>query len=177
MHSPVGRAVRWSLVVSVAFAGALLTLPTTAAAQGSGAISGRVTDSTRNGIAASLNIVGSLRLGVSASQDGFYTLQGVPAGAARVVARFLGFRSDTFSVTVTAGATVTHDVVMHPVSTALEPVTVQSPRMNETTAGALQEQQTADNIIGDVRRRDPVASERERRRSTGTDARRHSRTR
>ena len=114
---------------------------------GSGTIAGRVTDSTGNGLAAGLHVVGNLRFSTYASPDGFYAITGVPAGTARVVARFLGFRTDTFSVMVPASGTITHHVVLRTVSRTLEPVTVTSARLNETTAGALQEQKDADNVI------------------------------
>lgn len=113
----------------------------------SGTIAGRVTDSTGTPLAASMSFIGYTHFSVYAGQDGSYAITDLPPGSYRLDAHFPGFKSDTFVVAVGPGQTVSHNVVLHGIGLTLETVVVKSPRLNETVTAALEEQQTADNII------------------------------
>ena len=113
-----------------------------------GTIAGHVTDSAGHQLAgASVAIVGMSRYAGYTGSDGSYVLTGVPAGSYRLAAHFIGFRTDTVSVTIASGQTVTRDIALKAVPTTLNTVVISSPRQNETVAGALQEQKQADNIV------------------------------
>jgi TonB-linked SusC/RagA family outer membrane protein len=94
-----------------------------ARAQATGTIRGTVTDSTnRRGVpGVQVTIAGTTR-GVVTNDNGVYTLTAVPAGAATVRAQRLGYSSQSRSVTVTAGESVTADFELHPVATVLSTV-------------------------------------------------------
>ena len=113
-----------------------------------GTIAGRVTDSAGHQLAgASVVVVGNSRFGGYTGPGGSYVITDIPAGSYRLAAHFIGFRGDTVAVTVTGGQTVTQNIVLKAVPTTLNTVVITSPRLNETTAGALQEQKDADNIM------------------------------
>jgi TonB-dependent receptor len=131
---------------SIALA-AMLAASRMSAQTGTGAIAGTVNDANRRPLSGAIVQVLTPRLGAYAGDDGRYRIERVPAGAVRVVARIPGYVSDTESVTVTADQTVTHDFALRPTSVVLQQVNINSPRMNETKAAALQEQKTADNIV------------------------------
>jgi TonB-dependent receptor len=128
--------------------GMISTSPTTAFTQSpNGTIAGRVVDTSGAPLAADISVIGNSRFGVYAGADGAYAIAELPAGDYRLQAHFIGFKPDTFSVSVTGGQTAYHRVVLHADLNTLKSVVVTSPRMNETTAGALQEQKDADNIV------------------------------
>ena len=136
------------LFALLAAIGGMATAPAMAVAQTqNGTIAGRIVDTAGAPIAASISVLGNARYGVFAAADGAYAIAQLPAGAYRLQAHFIGFKPDTFAVTVTAGQTAYHHVVLHADANTLKSVVVTSPRLNETTAGALQEQKDADNII------------------------------
>jgi TonB-dependent receptor len=133
------------------YLGALLiaALPVSRAdAQGAtGSIAGRIADTARAGLAASLRVLGPGAHGAYADADGAYTIADMPAGGYRVEVRFPGFRTDTFDVSVVAGQTTRHNVVMHPTELRLAKVQVTATGVAETQAYALQVQKTSDNIV------------------------------
>jgi TonB-dependent receptor len=147
MRSFVTRAARCAALVSASALVVLAAAPHKLLAQGSGNIAGRVADSAGHGLPAAVTIVGNTRYGAYAGPDGSYVLTDVPAGSYRLAAHFIGFKGDTVQVTVTSGQTVTAHLALIPVATTLNSVVVTSPRLNETQAGALQEQKDADNIL------------------------------
>jgi hypothetical protein len=97
----------------VALLAGVIVGSTPLAAQGVGTIRGRVVDSTTaQGLPnVSVTIAGT-RFGTQTGPDGGYTIARVPAGAQRLQARRIGYRSGTVDVTVTAGGTVTVDVAL-----------------------------------------------------------------
>src|SRR5271156_5780694 len=90
---------------------ALTAFSTTTAAAQTGSITGRVADSSGTPLAAAVSVVGVGNLGAYAGQDGSYQITNVPGGTHRIVAHYLGFRTDTSEVTVIPGRTVRHNVV------------------------------------------------------------------
>lgn len=127
---------------------AVALAPTLAHTQApTGTIAGRVTDSAGSPLAAAVRVIGGSRYGANAGADGGYVIANLPAGQYQLETRSLGFRTDTFAVAVSSGETIHHHVVLQPISATLKAVVVASPRLNETKAGALEAQRTADNII------------------------------
>ncbi len=86
---------------------------TTAGAQATGTISGRVTDAD-NGqpVSAAQVIVEGTGLGRAVGDDGRYVIPAVPAGSRSVTVRRIGYTQQTRSVTVTENGTVTADFVL-----------------------------------------------------------------
>lgn len=81
--------------------------------QGVGIITGRVVDATNQPLpGATLVLVGTSR-GDAAGPDGRYRIE-VPAGEYTIRASFLGYRSETSSVTLRAGSTQTEDFSLEP---------------------------------------------------------------
>ncbi len=109
-------------IVGLRFVGA----PVDAHAQAqTGTVVGRVTD-TRSGdavAAASVQIEGT-RLGAVTGDDGRYRITNVPAGTRTIVVLRLGFASNRRSVTITAGATLTHEVGLQASAVALDQIVV-----------------------------------------------------
>jgi TonB-dependent receptor len=134
-------------VVYAAVAFALTAASATAARAQAGTISGRIADSAGTPLAASVTLTGASPLGAYAGPDGRFEISGVPAGTHRMITHYLGFLNDTTDITVEAGRTVRHNVVLRQNSRTLSTVVVNSARLNETISGALQEQKDADNII------------------------------
>ena len=145
MPSLVALARRSVLLASGALT--VVAAPSLLGAQGSGVIAGRVADSAGHPLPASVFIVGNTRFGAYAGPDGSYVLSNVPAGSYQVTAHYIGFRTDTVSVMVTAGQTATRDISLRAIATTLSSVLITSPRLNATPATALQEQKEADNIV------------------------------
>jgi TonB-dependent receptor len=144
----VRLSVRSLAIITAAAIGVLATSPATALGQGqSGTVAGHVADSAGAPLAADVSVIGNSRFGVNAGADGAYAIAELPAGSYRLQAHFIGFKPDTFSVAVAAGQTTYHRIVLRPDVNTLKSVLVTSPRLNETTAGALQEQKDADNIV------------------------------
>jgi TonB-dependent receptor len=144
----VRLSVRSVAILASAAIGALTTSAPAAFAQGqSGTVAGHVVDGAGAPLAADITVIGNARFGVNAGADGAYAIPELPAGNYRFQAHFIGFKPDTFSVAVTAGQTTYYRIVLHADVNTLKSVLVTSPRLNETTAGALQEQKDADNIV------------------------------
>ncbi len=137
-----------SIAVVPTGAGVVRLEPKAAAPADNGTITGHVRDSAGRPLAgASVSIVGNLRYGGYTGSDGSYVIPDVPVGSYRLSVHFIGFRTDTVAVSVRGGQTTTSDIALKAVPTTLNTVVITSPRLNETVAGALQEQKQADNIM------------------------------
>jgi TonB-dependent receptor len=113
-----------------------------------GVIMGRVTDTASAPVPSAMIHVLDKPEGAISGNDGRYRIVNVSPGQYSVLVRRQGFVTDTFAVTVVAGQTAEHDVVLHAIPISLQEVVVRaSPRLNETRAAALEKQQKADNII------------------------------
>ena len=140
--------VRSIAIITAVAIGVFAIAPATAIAQGqNGTVAGHVVDSAGAPLAADISVIGNVRFGVNAGADGAYAIAALPAGNYRLQAHFIGFKPDTFSVAVAAGQTTYHRIVLRADVNTLKSVLVTSPRLNETAAGALQEQKDADNIV------------------------------
>ncbi len=106
---------RGKLRIAAFIAGLLLAGPTTAWAQASGRIIGRVLDQTGAvlpGVRIDL-FVNDHELGTTTTdQDGSYRFDNVPAGPAELIGRLLNFSVIRRTVAVTAGQSVTADIAM-----------------------------------------------------------------
>src|SRR5207302_632901 len=86
----------------------------------SGAITGRVTDSTaRAVVGASVRLAGT-PLGTRTREDGSFRIDNVPAGSYALRIRLLGFAPESASVTVTSGATAAAGVRLRPLAVSLQ---------------------------------------------------------
>jgi len=129
MRALVDQCLRRRLLILASLAIATMRfvgVPVDAHAQAQpGIVVGRVTDA-RTGDAvggASLQVEGT-RLGGVTGQDGRYRIVGVPTGTRTIVVLRLGYSSNRQAVTVTAGATVTHEVGLAPSAVALDQIVV-----------------------------------------------------
>jgi len=87
-----------------------------------GTISGRITTAGNMPLGDARVIVVSTAASTITGEDGRYTLKGVPSGAVDIQALRVGFQSQKRTITVTAGATTTADVVMKPAVVQLQEV-------------------------------------------------------
>ena len=121
----------WSAVLTVL---ALPCLPlaltiartTSAAAQETGTIAGTVSRAVEGSALSSVNVtVEATGQTTVTGADGKYTLRRVPAGAQKIVFRWLGYRPTKVDVIVEPNATVTADAGLEPVTIALSEIVVQ----------------------------------------------------
>lgn len=151
-----GRAARAALVAL----GLLAVFPPATRAQG--VIRGSVTDTMgRAATGAIVQLVGTRR-GAMVDSAGQYQLRGLSAGTYTVRVSALGFAVDSAAIIVGEGATVVHDVRLHPSVGMLEGVVVTAQRLGETQAAALARRADAPNVVdvlaGDVIRALPNAN-------------------
>ena len=89
-----------------------------------GAVQGKVADSTGAAIVGALLIVDGTGVRASSGGNGRYALGGVPAGARVVRVRALGYAQQSVPVTVTAGRSTTLDIVLARSAQQMAPITV-----------------------------------------------------
>lgn len=124
-----------SLATASLFLLALSAPPRVAAQEGvqTGTISGRVTDERGTPLANAQIYIVQPAIGTATGPTGQYTLSRVPVGTHLVLARLLGFRPESTSVTVSAGQTAAQDfpLTRDPLElTELIVTATQSPRTN-----------------------------------------------
>ncbi len=109
-------------------------------AQGGGSIGGKVVDENGAPIAGARVAIVQLGRVTTTLAGGTYTLDAVPAGAHTLRASFIGYRSQTVSVSIAAGQRATHDLTLAPDPLKLEAVEVvtgtETPRTPLETANA-----------------------------------------
>ena len=131
-----------------AFFTLLLSSAALAAAAQTATLRGTVRDS-RTGevlIGASV-VVPASQQGVATGLDGSFVLKGLPTGAVLVQARDLGHESQTQTVTLTPGATLTLDFKLVPSGRELNEVTVTGQTDHESAQSARRSEQKADNVL------------------------------
>ncbi|SFC68263.1 TonB-dependent receptor [Parapedobacter composti] len=118
---------------------------TQALPQQSGRIVGRITDAVSGEPLpnATIQLQGSSSVTVTDNR-GLYRLNGVPAGHAELVVRYLGYVDQQVSVNVEAGRAKQADVAMTPQLTELEGITVSGIRRGEVKS--LNTMKNAENI-------------------------------
>ena len=113
----------------------------------SGAIAGRVTDSTAHAIAgASVQLAGT-PFGTRTREDGSFRLTNILPGSYRVRVRLLGFAPDSLPVTVVAGQTANASLQLRALAVTLQSVLAVAHRGGETKVAALDRQNEADNLV------------------------------
>jgi TonB-linked SusC/RagA family outer membrane protein len=100
----ISMSRRWLLAVRAI---TLLAVPSALAAQGTGTISGIVTDSAGAPLASARVSIDGTTAAAGTSEQGRYTLRGIAVGQRVVRARLLGYRVQEQTITVTAGASIT----------------------------------------------------------------------
>ena len=115
---------KWKLLGAPVLGLALLLLTDTAAAQGTGRITGTVTDSALGrGLGNAQISVSGVRTRSETDEQGRYTVVGVPAGTYTVEARRIGYRRGVVAnVVVTDGGTATADIALVTAPLTLEAV-------------------------------------------------------
>ncbi len=112
-----------------------LMAPHTAAAQQTqetGTVAGTVVDDKGTPVSSAQVFIGGTQVAGQTRADGGYTLEKVPTGPRVVRARMLGFRPDSASVTVAAGATATADFTL-----TRDPLQLQTMVVTGTTTPRL----------------------------------------
>jgi len=124
----------------------LISVQAPAQAQ-SGAIAGRVTDSTAKAVAgASVQLAGT-PFGTRTREDGSFRLTNILPGTYHVRVRLLGFAPDSLRVTVGAGQTAEASLQLRALAVTLQSVLAVAHRGGETKMAALDRQKEADNLV------------------------------
>lgn len=117
----MAKVVRFLL--GVVLASVALAAP--ASAQGTGTITGKVTDSTtQQGLSSVTVAVVGTRLGAITREDGTYSIAAIPAGTQRIRVVRIGYQAKEQDVTITSGGTTTLNVALNTVATQLNQVVV-----------------------------------------------------
>ena len=125
----------------------LLALPSTLSAQGTGIVTGSAFDTSGNGvIGVEVSVVDTNLTAVTGAR-GVYRFKTVPAGTQTLLFVYLGFGAQTYEVEVTAGETVTQDVILEAFG---EEINVRDSPILEGQAAALNRQRNAINITNIV---------------------------
>jgi TonB-dependent receptor len=132
-------------IVAVVLLWALLT-PVSAAAQATGTVAGRVADSTGAALPGAQVSIRSLSVRTATNAQGEFILQAVTVGTHELEVEYLGFRTVTQSVTVSATQRASVAVVLVPAISVEETVTASATPIRDGQARALNQQRTADNI-------------------------------
>lgn len=102
-----------------------ICLTSTVWSQSEGTINGFVRDEKGNPIIdAAVIYKKDITQGALADENGFYEMS-VPAGEAKLICRYSGMMPDTITVVITAGETLTRDIVLKPIITDIEGVDVK----------------------------------------------------
>lgn len=153
MQPRIPTWLRASLSACV-FLASCLALPAQTTAQGT--VAGRVFNASNNAAVRNVRVtVTGAREEALTSDDGSYVIGGVPAGEATVNVTYLGFESQSATVTVTAGQTAQRDFDLQFSGSAakssggtvtLEKFTVVADQEMSAQAIALNERKSAPNI-------------------------------
>ena len=119
------RTGLFSGLVAVLALLAFLVMPHAVSAQQTGTIEGTVTDARTGALvgSAQVSIVGTQR-GTLAGTDGRYRIANVTAGEVQIRATFIGYRTQTQTVTLQPGQTLTVDFALEQTALALDEILV-----------------------------------------------------
>src|SRR5690348_5660827 len=124
----------------------LISVQAPAQAQ-SGAIAGRVTDSTANAVVGASVQQADRTFGTRTREDGSFRLTNILPGNYRLHIRLLGFAPDSLQVTVAAGQTAQANLQLRALAVTLQSVLAIAHRGGETKMAALDRQKEADNLV------------------------------
>jgi len=128
----------------------LIVLSTaTVLAQGTGTISGKVTDEDDFSLAGANVFIKEIRKGTATDKNGEFTLINVPAGTHTMTFSYLGFRTETRQVEVSAGGVAEVDVTMQSGVIRGEEVVILGERL-KGQARSLNQQRNNPNITNIV---------------------------
>jgi len=117
-----------------------------ASAQTTGTVAGRVADSTGAALPGAQVSIRTLNLRTATNAQGEFTLQAVPVGTHELEVEYLGFRTVTQPVTISATQRAAVRVTLVPSLSIEENVTASATPIRDGQARALNQQRTADNI-------------------------------
>ncbi|MEO5904920.1 MAG: SusC/RagA family TonB-linked outer membrane protein [Gemmatimonadaceae bacterium] len=104
---------------------AFLTFPALVAAQGTGAVRGRVTDAATGSPLVGVQVrIDGTTLGTVTGSDGTYTISGAPAGARQLTARRVGYTPQRSPITVATGGNALQNFVLRVTAATLNDVVV-----------------------------------------------------
>lgn len=132
-------------MVAVALLLGLLT-PVPASAQATGTVTGRIADSTGAALPGAQVSIRSLNIRTATNAQGEFTLQAVPVGTHDLEVEYLGFRTMSQPVTVSATQRASVTMTLVPSISIEEKVTASATPIRDGQARALNQQRTADNI-------------------------------
>jgi outer membrane receptor protein involved in Fe transport len=124
-----------------------IALPVGLLAQDTGVVTGRVLDVAGNGVTGVAVSVVDKNLSAVTGDRGVYRIAPVPTGTQTLLFVFMGFGAQTFEVEVTAGETVTKDVILEAFG---EEIDVRDSPILEGQAAALNRQRNSVNIVNIV---------------------------
>jgi iron complex outermembrane receptor protein len=130
----------WRLSAVVATCGLLAAVPATHVAAQTGSIAGTVSDERGSPLAGAQVLIEQIGKVAVTGTNGGYVLDAVAAGTHVLRVRLIGYRAQTQSVTVTAGARATQDFTLVPDPLNLEAVVVtgtEAPRTKLETSNAV----------------------------------------
>jgi TonB-dependent receptor len=140
-----GRAIAGRVAIA---AGVLMTLAGSVGAQSGGELAGRVTGPGGNPVANASVYTLEGQFHAITDRAGEYRMRGVPAGPRRVVVRYVGYRSDTLTVTVQPGRATRLDFALAAAPVALSGITIVGERGGQIKAINQQRRsQTVVNVI------------------------------
>ena len=122
---------RFLLILSALAAGA-----SSALAQ-AGALRGKVVDGEGAPLAGAILVVDHTQVRTQSGASGAYRLVGIPAGAASVLVRLIGYTPTTINVTIRAGETAVQDVTLKRSMTQLASMVVTGSRAQHQAAEEL----------------------------------------
>lgn len=143
---------RTCLSYRIVFALLLGAVPSTALAQSTGRLVGRVVESERGTplAGAEVEVAGSAARAISAI-DGRFVLVNVPAGPTAIRVRLIGFQpKQVTGIIVPEGGTVEQDLSLTAAVVQLEELAVTAEEERGTVAAALQEQRYAPNLVNAI---------------------------
>jgi Ca-activated chloride channel homolog len=125
----------------------LVTLTTSAASPdipspGTGRVAGHVRDLNGKPLGHAQIFVVGTALHTLSDSLGAYALPSVPEGRQEIRAAFIGYKSAQATITVRAGKTTTHDIILEPTAVQLNELTVTGARKGEVK-GSLDAMQSA----------------------------------
>ena len=125
------RPSLWIAVLSTAVAFFLVAAPVSVA-QDTGALAGTIQEAdTGEPLVGANVVVGETNLGTSADANGAYRIEDIPAGSYTVRVSFIGYQSQSESVSIRAGETTRLDVALETQSFVGDEVVVTGSRRQE----------------------------------------------
>ncbi len=131
----------------------------------SGKITGKVLDGQSGGVLPDAVLkIENVNKGTASDLDGKFSFENVSTGEMSVKASYVGYVSQSVSVSVKAGEVVNVDFVLQPEGTLTDTVTVEATRIQNNDAAMLLKQQKAENI------QDGISSQQIKRTSDATSS-------